>query len=661
MINLSKEQKKIIEQDLNQSVQVLASAGTGKTRVLTERVRHILNHTKKEGIIALTFTNKSAEEMKTRLDNSDSAIGRCWIATIHSVAQRIVEQYGHTIGLPSNLNIYDRDQDRKTIFLQSLTNNSFSIEDLMQDNKGLDNKKVREQTIQKYMDNFSKIKRNLMTSAEIKKEYGEKVLYVFQNYHKELKTSGGIDFDDILVYAHRILIEQPGCVRIYGTKYRYIFVDEAQDLNKAQYELIKALSGYKNQTVMMVGDPDQMIYGFNGSSKNYLCQNFIQDFSPLTFKLKKNYRSSKIVVRLANKLKPNSQVESDFALKGKYKIKDLDDETLEAEWILQKIKEILNTQNHPDIEGPISLNNMVVIARNRFVFQELEKTLKKDKINYWFKKSKPLLEPESRIGKVLDLSLRLKLNPRDWISGKKLYSLLAVSFPNQWPEGLSVTTLVESLDPSSISFIDLIKKTLRGIENLDIENPNMLKLFSSINKDIQKELNLLKNNHSATNSIAEKKWESLLQELEIFKKDMDELKKYWRLFRLKKSETSLLAFKNSLSLGELIPKDTESMHAPALILSTVHTMKGLEKDIVFLIGMCEGVFPDYRAKSLHEIEEEKNNAFVAVTRSRRWIYITYPKNRKMPWGDIKSQQESRFVSEMKNTQSLQAIKLRKFV
>ena len=363
---------------------MLASAGTGKTRVLTERVRHTLNNTKKEGIIALTFTNKSAEEMKTRLEDSDSTTDRCWIATIHSVAQRIVEQYGHTIGLPSNLNIYDRDQDRKTIFLQSLANNGFSIEDL--------------------------------------------------NHTGFLK----------------------------GT----------------------ALGGFSS------------------------------------YKVDKKLNSNKT-----------------------------------------------------------SIN---------------------------------------------------------------------IGFPNQWPEELSLTPLVELLDRSSIPFVDLIKNTLIGIESLDIENPNMLKLFSRINEDIKKEVNLLKNNHFTTKKPAEKQWESLLQELEMFKKDMDEFKKYWRLFRLKKSEPSLLAFKNALSLGELIPTDTESRHAPALTLSTVHTMKGLEKDIVFLMGMCEGVFPDYRAKSQHEIEEEKNNAFVAVTRSRRWIYITYPKKREMPWGDIKSQQESRFVTAMKN-------------
>ncbi len=661
MINLSKEQRKIVEQDLNKSIQVLASAGTGKTRVLTERVRYILNHTKKSGIIALTFTNKSAEEMKKRLETSDSAVDRCWIATIHSVAQRIVEQYGHTIGLPSDLNIYDRDQDRKTILLQSIANNGFSVENLMQNNSSFDNKKNRTQTIQKYMEQFSQIKRNLMTHTEIKKKYGDGFLHIFKNYHEELKNSGGIDFDDILVYAHRILIEQPNCARIYGIKYRYIFVDEAQDLNKAQYELIKAFSGYKIQIAMMAGDPDQMIYGFNGSSKKYLCQTFIQDFDPLTFKLKKNYRSSKTVVRLANRLKPASQLESDFALDGKYKIQDFDNERLEAEWIVKEIKSILLNTKHSDIEGPVSLNNIVVIARTRFVFQELEKVLKKAKINYSFKKSKPLLEPASHIGKILDLSIRLKLNPRDWISGKKLYELLKINFPDIWPNESGLVILIKHLGATSIPFVDLIKTTLKSIESLDVENPNMLKLFNKINDNIQKEVNLLKNNHFATKSTTGKKCESLLQELENFKKELDEFKKYWRLFRLKNSEASLMAFKNSLALGELISIDPVSINEPVLTLSTVHTMKGLEKDIVFLMGMCEGVFPDYRARSPHEKEEEKNNAFVAVTRSRRWIYITYPKNRKMPWGDIKQQQESRFVTAMRNSTSLNNIEFRKSV
>ena len=641
MLNLSASQKKIVQQDVGSSIQVLASAGTGKTRVLTERVRYILENTKKEGVIALTFTNKAAQEMQIRLKNSDKAVSHCWIATIHSVAQRIVEQYSYTIGIPSELNIYDREQDRDTIFLQALSHNSISLDSLQLNNSDFKNKNNK-RTIKTYMDLFSKIKRELLIKDEIKKQYGDDFLSVFQSYQEELKNSGGIDFDDILVYAHRILIEQPRCAEIYGTKYKYICVDEAQDLNKAQYELIKALYSGGMKSVMMVGDPNQMIYGFNGSSKKYLYTCFINDFSPAKFQLKENYRSSKAVVRLANRLKPGSQKESDFALEGRYKIYNFETEEMEAKWVCEKIKKILNKKNHfnntSDIEGPVSLNNIVVIARNRFVFQELEKILKNNKMNYSFKKSKPLWEPISRFGKVLDLSIRLKINPQDWISAKKLWELLNINISDKSDNRPILKSVLDHLSGSDILSSNLYKTTLETVQVVNIEDPNMPKLFKKIT-DALNEL-VKHNNYPEELEITEK-------ELELSMQDLTELQKHWTLFRRTKAEKSLWAFKNSMALGELFATDSAT-NRPLLTLSTVHTMKGLEKDIVFLIGMCEGVFPDYRAQSPREIEEEKNNAFVAVTRARRWIYITYPKNRKMPWGDIKAQQTSQFVTAMKS-------------
>ncbi|MDO9098896.1 MAG: UvrD-helicase domain-containing protein, partial [Candidatus Methanoperedens sp.] len=154
MIKLSTSQSNIVHAPIGQPMQVLASAGTGKTRVLTERVRYIIESTKKDGVIALTFTNKAAEEMTTRLAELEGVEERCWIATIHAVAQRIMNQYGHTIGLPSELHIYERDQDRKTVFMQSLRENGIDIDAFLNvsDEK---TKKDRERIVQKYMDQFS--------------------------------------------------------------------------------------------------------------------------------------------------------------------------------------------------------------------------------------------------------------------------------------------------------------------------------------------------------------------------------------------------------------------------------------------------------------------------------------------------------------------------
>jgi len=630
MINLSPAQSKIVHAPIGQPMQVLASAGSGKTRVLTERVRYIIENTKKEGVIALTFTNKAAEEMQARLDDIEGIEERCWIATIHSVAQRILDQYGHTIGLPSELHIYERNLDRKTVFLQSLRENGIDI-DAFLNVPDENTKKNRERIIQNYMDQFSIVKRELLNEEEVKKKYvsDENFWMIFQAYQKALLESGGIDFDDILVYAHRILLEQPWCGEIYRAKYKHFCVDEAQDLNRAQYEFIKALCGDKIKNIMMVGDPNQMIYGFNGSSHDYLCQQFVKDFNPGKFELKENYRSSRAVIHLANKLKPGSQVESDIAFDGRSHIEALQDEETEALWIFNKINEMLQEKSNREIEGEISLNNMVVIARNRFVFQTLEKCLQEKHIPYSLQKGERQVEPSSTFGKVFDLAIRLRLNPKDWVDGKKLCAVLKIAIPNAWGgENLLQEFADDALD-RDIPFPKIQADLLRAIQNLNLDQPNIPKLCSDLKKSIE---TLVSNS-----SDGDVELERSLQELQAFRE-------CWTTFKNKGLGESLSSFRNAMALGQL----TKEYNPFGLTLSTVHTMKGLEKDIVFLMGMCEGVFPDYRAHSKQEIEEECNDVFVAVTRSRRWIYITYPQKRKMPWGDTKAQSPSQFILEMQS-------------
>lgn len=626
MINLSADQSSIVKALIGIPMQVLASAGSGKTRVLTARVRHIIDNTRNDGVIALTFTNKAAEEMRERLDDIEDIDERCWIATIHAVAQRILNQYGHVIGLPSELNIYERDQDRKTVFLQSLRENELNIDMQLGIPAGSD----RDRIIQNYLGQFSIIKRELMDEAEIQTHKGKPFFLIFQAYQKALLESGGIDFDDILVYAHRILLEQSWCGQIYRAKYKHVCVDEAQDLNKAQYEFVKALCGEQIKSLMMVGDPNQMIYGFNGSSHDYLCKHFVKDFTPKIYELKENYRSSKAVIQLSNRLKPGSQTISGVALDGKFRIERHANEESEASWICSKIIELLQAKVDPEIEGDISLNKMVVIARNRFVFHALEESLKENQIPYVLKMGERQVEPSSIFGKVLDLAIRIRLNPKDWVDGKKLCAILNINPPESWGGENLLQQFAQEACNSNIPFSKIQADLLSAIQELDLDDPNIPKLcshfraaFESLNSDASHE--------------DDGEFERSLQELQDFSI-------CWTNFKRKGLGDSLSSFRNAMALGQL----TDQGDLSGLTLSTVHTMKGLEKDIVFLMGMCEGVFPDYRAKTAQEIDEERNNAFVAVTRSRRWIYVSYPLCRKMPWGTIKTQTPSRFVQEMRN-------------
>lgn len=630
MLNLSSSQAQIVHAPFNKAIQVLASAGSGKTRVLTERVRYILQNTKKDGVIALTFTNKAAEEMSVRLEDCIEAEDRAWIATIHSVAQRILEKYGHTVGLPAELHIYDRDKDRMEVFLQSLREDGVNIDEYLNisDSKEL---KSREKNLQNYMDIFSRIKRELFTESDVTEKYPNNNIWkVFQDYQSSLVNSGGIDYDDILVYAHKILLTHNWIAQIYRSQYKHICIDEAQDLNKAQYEFIKALCGDVIQSIFMVGDPNQMIYGFNGSSKEYLCTYFLEDFTPFQFELRENYRSAKAIIRAANKLKPNSQAELDYALEGGVKIVSADTEEAEAEWITSTVKLLLELKTHPEIEGDISLDKMVVIARNRFVFNKLEACLKQNNINFSMRKGERQLEPTTIFGRILDYSIRIKLNPKDWVDGKKLCSLLGIIAPTSWSNGV-LNILANQTKKLDRENAELYSELMSSINNLDVDEPN-----------IRKFVRLFEEKLTSLISQADAPSEGKSEEIKLSLDELNEFSRAWTLFKRKGLGGSLVAFRNALALGQL----TENSLENGVLLSTVHTMKGLEKDIVFLMGMCEGVFPDYRANSIKEIDEERNNAFVAVTRAKRWLYVTYPKQRMMPWKDLKFQQKSRFVKEI---------------
>jgi DNA helicase-2/ATP-dependent DNA helicase PcrA len=377
----------------------------------------------------------------------------------------------------------------------------------------------------------------------------------------------------------------------------------------------------------MVGDPNQMIYGFNGSLNKYLLQSFLNDFNPSKYSLKENFRSSKAVIDLANKIKLGSQVESNFVLDGRSGIERLDDENAEAVWICNRINSLLQEKSNCEIEDGISLDKMVIIARNRFVFKTLEEHLKSLQMPYLFKKSERQVEPSSTFGKVLDLAIRLRLNTKDWIDGKKLCAVLKIDTPNVWGNEDLLSNFAESALNADIPMPNIQLQLLLAIQGLNLDEPNIPKLcnnFASLIEQFSGE---------TTDQLSDER-ERSLQELQAFKE-------CWTKSKLK-GLGSLSSFRNAMALGQLYEDPGKS----GLTLSTVHTMKGLEKDIVFLMGMCEGVFPDYRARSEQEVEEERNSAFVAVTRARRWIYITYPHQRKMPWDDTKVQQASRFIQEM---------------
>ncbi len=298
---------------------------------------------------------------------------------------------------------------------------------------------------------------------------------------------------------------------------------------------------------------------------------------------------------------------------------------------MSSIKSLINSGRHEEIEGDISLSRMVVIARNRFVFSALRKALDENSIPFFLKKAKRAVEPVSLLGKILDYGIRVKLNPRDWVNGKKLCCLLGVESPEKWQSEDILKHWFDEIDTSDSPLDRFRADLLLAIHKLDSSEPNMRKFKASLSQKL--------------NQIAESEIEDA-QEIERSMEELEEFYRNWITFKTKGLGTSLRSFQNAIALGQLVEEEAIATEG-RLMLSTVHTMKGLEKDIVFIMTMCEGVFPDYRAKYENEIKEERNSAFVAVTRAKRWLYITYPEKRTMPWGDKHGQVESRFIREIR--------------
>jgi len=345
--------------------------------------------------------------------------------------------------------------------------------------------------------------------------------------------------------------------------------------------------------------------------------------------LTENYRSSRAVVRAANSLRPGAQQESEFALEGVAQATSFDSEEEEAKWIISSVQSLLETQTHPEIEGEISLANMVVIARNRFVFTKLQEALSESNIDYNLKIGEREKLPISLFGQVLDLAIRLKLNPSDWVDGEKLCQLIGISPPNEWGDEALLKQFHSAVVATGRPQSGLIANLITKIDELESENPNILKFEKLFEKQIRG-FAALENNET--------------RNLE-FDRSLVELREFsdrWTKFRQLGLGSTLNAFRNAMALGKLNPDSSET----GLTLSTVHTMKGLEKDIVFLMGFCEGTFPDYRATTEKAIDQERNTAFVAITRARRWLFVTFPRTRMMPWNSLKSQYASRFISEM---------------
>ena len=606
-MNLSEKQKEIVYADEG-AIYVEASAGSGKTRVITERIRHLLTKTKKQ-ILALTFTNKAGQEIKERLQNSDieNIQQRLFVGTFHGFCQYVLENHGSSIGLSPMPHIFEDNRDRLELISQA-------IEQVPLYAEKYNSYSEKEKTSFRYtlLDFISKVKRELISDNEVHEHTNnDNVILLYREYQDLLRTQNAIDFDDLLLLTYKLFINYPRISALYRRSFYAICVDEAQDLNNAQYKFLLALTNNEHGNIMMVGDPKQSIFHFTGSSSNYMSKNFVEDFSPTKFELHENYRSSKKVLESANKILPNAKDISNIALDGEFELIGCIDEFSESQWIIHKIKELIERENDKNIEGQISYEKMVVLARNKYVFNELESKLQEEDIPFYYKMTLGNIQFESDTMKLFDLGFRLKLNAQDILHKEKLLSSLKLINDNS-----SLEDIVNSLNES------IEKNILKILLELEDDGNNLKKLFNNFKKNINIE--------------DEEKMKMIILDIEDFLK-------HWHTYAIQTDRKSLYQFKNAMALGQT----HSSTKHKGITLSTVHTMKGQEFDIVFLMGMDEGTFPDYRAKSEIELTQEKNNLYVAFTRAKRFLYVSYPQKRTMPWGGIKNRSISRFLEVFK--------------
>ena len=592
---------------------VLAGPGSGKTRVLTERVRRLLAESKGHfRILALTFTNKAANEMRERLDEFPDIHQRAFIGTFHSFCTEVLTSRGAAVGVGNLPHLFESIDDKAQILMEAAREDPTLSSQVV----GLD-QRHRSTLIRQWLDSISNAKSNLIGPEDIE---DETIQLAYEAYQRGLLSCDALDFDDLLLLTYRLFIERPRIADFYRRQYRYICVDEAQDINPAQFYLLAALCGEDYRNIMMVGDPRQAIFSWNGADVRFLDE-FVTAFNAKTQEMTENYRSCAAVVQAAKALVPTYQVEGDLAVAGAVNFIVGTTEDDEAAKVCDALSQLLS-KGHPDVEGDITLDRCAIIARTRFAMSAMERRVKSLQWPH-FKQLSSQHESESDLIRDFEVSLRVFSNPRDqlhlrWLAGR-------------W-------TRQQTAPPQLNSPDDL--KSLLGRMAKSAEQKAVAKALDQLGPadaiQLQPALEIL--GQFADSLPDENNRALVIQDLGVWRSHWDAF-----LRRTTGGDRSLPAFLGDVALGA-----TQQQRRPgALALLTVHSAKGLEFDVVAVIGLTEGVFPDYRAVG-REVEEETRNAFVAVTRAKRILLLSHPHSRLMPWGDARTQRPSRFFNSIRD-------------
>ena len=609
---------------------VLAGAGSGKTRVLTHRIAYLIQHNNvsPSNILAITFTNKAANEMRTRANNLVGELGTSiWISTFHSACVRILRRDIDKLGFSKNFVIFDY-QDQQACVKESL-------KELNINEKNFQPKSVIEQ--------IGKAKDALETPSMFAKKYQgdyrmSKLAQIYTRYQEKLRANNALDFDDIIFFTIKLLKENADVLEYYQNKFRYIMVDEYQDTNMAQYILINLLAK-KNRNLCVVGDDDQSIYGWRGADiRNIL--DFEKDFKGTkVIKLEQNYRSTATILEAANGVIKNNYGRKKKTLrtqneKGEAIIyHHAQTEHEEAQFVLDRIKEYVKN-------GDNKYSDFAVLYRINAQSRVFEDKLIREGIPYKIIGSLKFYD-RKEIKDVIAY-LRLVQNPEDNLALRRI-----INVPKR---GIGTTTIAKvrsianSRGCSMFSAISIaiqmeeFKRTGSKLENFEtlINSFRALMQENSVSKLIQDIVN-------KSGIIKELEQENTIEASSRIE-NIKELIGVAIEYENSGNYRGLEGFLEDIALVTDLDKVEDTQDN--VILMTLHSAKGLEYPVVFLVGMEEGVFPSVRSLSSEvEIEEERRLCYVGITRAKQKLFITNA-NRRTMFGNTSFNKESRFVKEI---------------
>ena len=616
--SLNDKQKEAVI-DESKHLRIIAGAGSGKTRVLTMRIAYLIEqkHINPKNVLAITFTNKAANEMKNRISEMLGEAGDgAFISTIHSLCVRILKEEIGVFGYPKNFTIVDAD-DQKTILKEAYKEFNIDKKDLSY-GSALDyiaNCKYEELSYEKAMD----------------QAYGEKKLVdkanVYKYYDERLKSLYALDFDDLILFTVRLFKLHKDILKKWSSKFIYIHVDEFQDIDKTQYELIKLLSS-THDNVYVVGDPDQTIYTWRGADVNIIV-NFDKDFkNTKTIILNQNYRSTNNILEGANSLiKYNkSRVPKDlFSENGdgdKIVHKTLPDETSEAYYIVSCIQSLLK-------QG-YEYNDIAILYRSNYLSREVEKVFIENRIPYVIYGGIRFYERME----VKDILSYLRLI----VTGDDLAFQRVINQPKRGIGQKSIDTIFSLAKDNNISMYEVVK------QGLFAKNQSVLESFVDMVERWKSSLDGKPLEEVLTDVFEQSGYRSMLEKeneterIENVKSLIDDIKDYQETY-----PGSTLA--DYLSMISLYTDKANTDGSASVSLMTIHASKGLEFKVVFVVGLSEGIFPSERTMLEQKgVEEERRLAYVAYTRAKEKLTLTDTSSFSYVVNSAKT--TSRFVNEV---------------